>query len=156
MKTNNSRTLLTMLSAALFFTMLSFSPKPGGDSFTIHLNDKLLFETYVYKKETTKTISLTTASDADVLKIHYSHCGKMGIGRKLALVDSRNREIKTWKFEDSSDGHKGAMTITVGEINRAQKNATDKSLSLVYSAQQLEEGITLTNLTSRETRASLN
>ncbi len=159
MKTNNLKLTAIALVLCAFAMLISsfdsFDNRPGGDSFTIYLNDKLVVEQYVHMKEKTKTISLTGAADNDVLRIHYSHCGKMGVARVLAVKDSQNKIVKIWKFQDSSDANAGAMKVTVGDINKISKTSGNKSLSLVYSSEQLRDGITLATLSSNDVRASL-
>jgi hypothetical protein len=138
------------------FSLASFMRKPGGDSFTIYLNDKLLVQQFVHLKEKTKTISLQQASANDVVKVHYSHCGKMGIARNLFLKDQQNKTLKVWKFEDSNDGDKGAMRFQANEVARLQKASGNKTLSLIYASEQLPEGFVLANIsTSGEVEASI-
>ncbi|HEY0653855.1 MAG TPA: hypothetical protein VGD65_12040 [Chryseosolibacter sp.] len=149
MKTFTLKSLAGSLSVIMLTSvLLSFTKNPGGDSFTIYLNDKLLVQQYVHMKEKTKTISLHQATANDVLRIHYSHCGKMGISRNLFIKDSENKIVKTWKFEDSADGDKGSMTVRAGELADVQKRNAGKKLSLVYTAEQLPDGITLAMITT--------
>ena len=140
----------SLIAVLVCVMLLSFDSAPGGDSFTIYLNDKLLVQQYVYKKEPTKTISLLQASASDIIKIHYSHCGKMGVARNLVIKDRENKILKAWKFEDSEDGEKGAMRIPAVEVAKLQKAAGKKSLSLIYSSEQLPEGFVLANISSSE------
>lgn len=123
--------------------LFSFSRKPGGDSFSVYLNDKLLVQQFVHLKEKTKTLSVQQTSSADVLKIHYSHCGKMGVARNLFIKDEQSRILKTWKFQDSEDGDKGAMTVQLAEVASIQKKNGNKKMTLLYSSQQLPDGIVL-------------
>lgn len=126
----------------------SFDSPPGGDSFTVYLNDKLLVQQYVHNKEKTKTISLQQASASDIIKVHYSHCGKMGIARNLFIKDQQNKTLKAWKFEDSNDGDKGSMKLQAGEVAKLQKGSANKTLSLVYSSEQLPEGFVLVHISA--------
>jgi hypothetical protein len=158
MKTLDAKQVLIRSVLVLIFSvsLSSFNSKPGGDSFTISLNDRLLIQQYVHQKEKAKTISLQQASANDVLKIHYSHCGKMGVARNLFLKDEQNKTIKVWKFQDSDDGNKGAMKVQAAELASIQKKNLNKTLSLVYSAEQLPEGILLAHISNQgEIEASI-
>ncbi|HEY0742025.1 MAG TPA: hypothetical protein VGD40_11215 [Chryseosolibacter sp.] len=148
---------IKMMIAVFVCTLLAaFDTPPGGDSFTIYLNDKLLVKQFVYLKEKTKTISLQEASANDVLKIHYSHCGKMGVARNLTIKDEQNKIVKAWKFDDSSDANTGAMSVNASEVRKIQKSAGSKTLLLVYSSELLPEGIVLANISnSGEVKASI-
>lgn len=146
MKTIKMKLIIASMITLLSSEMLSsFEIAPGGDSFTIYLNDKLLVQQYVHLKEKTKTVSLQQASADDVVRIHYSHCGKMGISRNLMLKD-QNKTLKAWKFEDAQDGDTGAMRISVGDIRKLQKASGNKTLMIVYSSEQLPDGFTLANI----------
>lgn len=158
MKTLLNKGFGIKLMIAVFVCALlsAFDTPPGGDTFTIYLNDKLLVKQFVHMKEKTKTISLQEASANDVLKIHYSHCGKMGVARNLIIKDQQNKTVKAWKFEDSSDGDQGAMIVNASDIGKIQKSAGGRLLSLVYSSEQLPEGIVLASFSNHgEVKASL-
>lgn len=145
----NKRSGIKVMMAVFVSALLSsFDAPPGGDSYTIYLNDKLLVRQFVHLKEKTKTISLQEASANDVLKVHYSHCGKMGVARNLAIKDHQNRLVKAWKFEDSSDGDTGAMAVNASEVAKIQRSAGSKAMSLVYSSEQLPEGIVLASISN--------
>jgi hypothetical protein len=147
------RSLIVIVFA---FSLASFMRKPGGDSFTIYLNDKLLVQQFVHLKEKTKTISLQQASANDVIKVHYSHCGKMGVARNLSVKDQQNKTLKAWRFEDSNDGDKGVMKFQASEVARLQKASGNKTLSLIYTSEQLPEGFVLVNISVRsEVQASI-
>jgi hypothetical protein len=139
----NSIVIRSLIVIGFACALLSFSLKPGGDSFSVYLNDKLLLQQFVHLKEKTKTISLQQASSADVLRIHYSHCGKMGVARNLFLKDDQNRTLKSWRFENSEDGDKGAMIVQAADIASIQKKNGLKKMSLVYSSEQLPDGIVI-------------
>jgi hypothetical protein len=158
MKTTGLKRIgIASIVAVLFSVLLSsFNSAPGGDSFTIYLNDKLLVKQHVSMNEKVKTISMTQASSKDLVLIHYSHCGKMGIARNLMIRDQQNKTIKAWKFENSSDGDKGAMTVQATDLVNLQKSNVGNKLSLVYSSDQLPEGKVLALITSDgEVQASI-
>ena len=90
------RVAISFLIAAFVCIMLSsFDSAPGGDSFTIYLNDKLLVQQFVHLKEKTKTISVQQASANDVIRVHYSHCGKMGIATITTIAIILAMDTKT-------------------------------------------------------------
>lgn len=147
MKTTKTKLIIASMVTLVVSVMLSsFEITPGGDSFTIYLNDKLLVQQYVHLKEKTKTVSLQQASAEDVVRIHYSHCGKMGISRNLIIKDQNSKTLKAWKFEDAQDGDKGAMRISVGDIRKLEKASGNKTLTIVYSSEQLPYGLVLANV----------
>ena len=146
---------ITCMIGLLCVLLSSFASRPGGDSFSIYLNDKLLIQQYVHMKEKTKTISLQQASANDIIRVHYSHCGKMGTDRSLFIKDSQNKTLKSWKFEDSNDGDNGAMRVSAAEVAKLQKAAGNKTLSLVYSSEQLHEGFILANISNSDAQASI-
>ncbi len=147
------RSLVFMVIATALF---SFSRVPGGDSYTIYLNDKLLIQHYVYKGENLKPISLGGVTANDILKVHYSHCGKMGVARVLTVRDNGLNTLKTWKYPDSSDGSEGAMTCKAADIVSLQHANPNRKLLLYYSSEQLPEGRVLATINANDgAKASL-
>jgi hypothetical protein len=142
------RSLVVLISAMSLF---SFETLPGGDSFSIYMNDKLLVQQFVHLKEKAKTISVQQVSANDVLKIQYSHCGKIGVARNLLLKDEHNKTIKTWKFRDSDDVNKAPMTIQAVDVAAIQKQNSSKKLSLVYLSEQLPDGIVVAYFGNEDT-----
>ena len=142
MKKQNLKTLairslvFTIVATALF----SFSRVPGGDSYTIYMNDKLLIQHYVHKGENPKTISLAGVTNNDVFKVHYSHCGKMGVARVLQIRDNGLNPLKTWKFQDSPDGSASAMTCKATDVLALQQANPTRKISLYYTSLELPEG----------------
>lgn len=135
-------------------TLFAFSVRPGGDSFEIYVNDKLMLKEFVYGKPELKTIRLSSGSVEDVLKIHYNHCGKTGSARNITIKDSNNKVLKEWSFKNVISGEPH-MKFKVKEIAALQTDGT-KSLSLVYSSKELPEGKVLAAiLLSNEDKASL-
>ncbi|WP_315820397.1 hypothetical protein [Paraflavitalea speifideaquila] len=140
MKLNNSNRLIgkTLALLAVCATLFSFSSYRGGDSFSIFLNDKLVFEQHVAMKGGVKSFELGKANVNDELSIYYSHCGKPGKGRSIAIKDENNRTLKEWQFGDGSST-KSSMRCKVGDILALQKNQQGK-LQLYYSSKELPEG----------------
>jgi hypothetical protein len=139
--------MLIPLTAILF----SFAPAPGGDSFTILLNDKLLVQQYVHADKSVKTISLTDANANDELKVNYSHCGKIGTSRRIVFKD-QTRPLKEIKFSDVAGNAAPTMTCRVKDIIALQKNG---KVNLVYISDEMPEGKTLATLSVNDAKASL-
>jgi len=131
---------LLAVCAALF----SFSTYRGGDTFSIFLNDKLVFEQHVAMKEGVKSFELGKANYNDVLSVYYSHCGKPGKGRSIAIKDGNNKTLKEWHFGDANNT-KSSMSCKVGDILDLQKNKEGK-LQLVYSSKELPGGQQLASI----------
>jgi hypothetical protein len=143
--------MLIALSAILF----AFSTLPGGDSFSISVNKKLLFQQYVHADKSVKAVSLTEAMGNDVLTVRYSHCGVNGKDRSITVKDARDKVLKQWHFVDIAEKSEGDMNCTVKEILSLGKTNKGK-LSLVYSSRELPEGRTLAAIeTPDEIKASL-
>jgi hypothetical protein len=120
---------------ALSATVLSFSARIGGDSFTIYLNDKLMIEQHVSSDADVKNLVLNPGNARDVIKIHYNHCGKVGNSRSVALHDASANILKTWKFPDTSSP---VMAFNVSEFSIWRDKR--QKLYLVYSSDELPDG----------------
>jgi hypothetical protein len=141
-----NRFVRTCMIASVCFSslvMMSSTSAPGGDSFNIYLNDKLLVEQFVLRKEAPKIISFASASGNDVIKVYYSHCGKVGTARTLLIKDAQGKTLKSWSFENSQDNEKNNMSIKVSEVLRVQTSTGSDKLKLVYLSQELPEGLLL-------------
>lgn len=119
-------------------TLASFSAYRGGDSFSIYLNDKMIFEQHLAMKEGTKSFDLSKANYNDKLSIYFSHCGKPGKGRSIAIKDEHQKTLKEWHFGDASS-IKNSMTCKAGDIIDLQKSKTGK-LQLYYSSKEMPAG----------------
>ena len=140
--------MLIPLSAILF----AFSPAPGGDSFTIYLNDKLLVQQYVHADKSVKTISLYSVNANDELKVNYSHCGKIGTSRRIVFKD-QTKPLKEVRFSNVTGDALPTMSCKVKDIIALQKTG---KINLVYISDELPEGKTLATLSiNGDERASL-
>jgi hypothetical protein len=138
------------LTAAFFLP--SFMP-PGGDSYSIYLNDTRVTEQYVTRQASIPQVAVLTAGNTAVLKAHYNHCGRIGSGRSLSLR-SADRTLKEWKFGDVTDESRAMMGIPVSEIVAAS-SASRAPVSLVYASVELPEGKVLATLVMDKSAASL-
>src|SRR5687767_5064066 len=107
---SKSLAIRSLALVALCATLFSFSAKIGGDSFTIYLNDKLMLQQYVTPDAGIKNFSLNIGNSDDILKIHYSHCGKVGSGRSISIQNDENKVLKTWNFSSNTSA---VMTFKV-------------------------------------------
>ena len=128
----------TLALLAVCATLFSFSSYRGGDSFSIYLNNKLVFEQHVAMKGGVKSFELGKANYNDQLSIYYSHCGQPGKGRSIAIKDENNKTLKEWHFGDASNT-KSSMSCKAGDILDLQKNKEGR-LQLYYSSKELPKG----------------
>lgn len=128
--------LLVALSVILF----SFTAGWGGDSFTIYLNNKLIFQQYLHDDKNIKNITLQAANYNDELKISFSHCGKVGKSRTITIKDQHNKVLKQLRFEDAN----ASMTCKVKDIFDLKERSI--TLQLFYSSNELPKGQVLASV----------
>jgi hypothetical protein len=127
---------------ALSVLLFAFSLRPGGDSFSISVNKKLLFLQYVHADKSVRTVSLANVGSDDVLNVMYSHCGKSGSDRSITIQDADNKILKEWHYADVPEKPSGDMSCKAKDILLLSKSGKGK-LSLVYASRELPEGKTL-------------
>ncbi|MBX2970528.1 MAG: hypothetical protein KF803_14250 [Cyclobacteriaceae bacterium] len=118
----------------------------GGDSFTIHLNNKQLIEHFVHSKKETPSLQLAPGEKGQ-LTVFYSECGKIGKARTIILKDDQQNVLKTWKYADALTDHK-PMEISVSELQAHLKK--EKSLSLVYQSREVTKETLLVTITAQK------
>ncbi len=128
--------LLSLQALIVCSALFSFSTFRGGDSYTIHVNNKQLVQYYVASKEATPKISLDQNAN-DKLSVFYSECGKIGQSRKLTLKDQQDNVLKEWSFANVTGEHT-AMICNSKEIFTANKNKVN-SLKLYYSSREVSK-----------------
>lgn len=121
--------------AIICLSIFSIQARAGADYFKVYLNNKLILEQYVGKTIDLKQLQLDRSNINDQLVFHYSHCGQIGTGRKVAVIDAKGNIIKEWKFEDVSGKHAG-MIIPVKELLQLKQD----DLQFVYTAKELPKG----------------
>lgn len=121
--------------AVICLSVFSIPAKAGGDYFKVYLNNKLILEKHVNDAFDLKQLQLDKSNINDKLVFHYSHCGQIGNGRKIAVKDAKGNIIKEWKFEDVSGKHSG-MIIPVKELLQLKQD----DLQFVYTAKELPKG----------------
>ncbi len=135
--------LLAICGFCMF--ILSSSAPYGGDSFEIYLNQKLVIQQALHADKSVKELSLQTNNYNDQLKVSFSHCGKIGEGRSLALKGKDNRVVKQWKFADGTSSSR-YMSFSVKELIDVQKANAAEKLNLVYSSKELPKGYILASV----------
>jgi hypothetical protein len=142
----------SLVGVALCVTLFSFS-KIGGDSYTIHLNNKQLLQYYVHSKAATPTFSLAQSNGTDQLSVFYSECGKIGKERKLSLLDEKDNTLAEWRFANAPADEHTPMTCKAKEILAfKQKNSKVK---LFYSSNEVSRRQLLATITlSDDVKAS--
>lgn len=122
---------------ATCITLFSFS-KIGGNSYTIHLNEKQLVEYYVHSKEATPGFSLAQASASDQLFVYFNECGQIGKERKLSIQDEKGNILKEWQFANVTTEHT-PMICKAKEILALRKNGSSK-FRLYYTSREVSKG----------------
>lgn len=125
-----------LLLAAFCAALFSFAPV-GGDSYTIHVNNKLVAQYYVASKEAIPSISINRASINDQFSVYYNECGEIGKERKLVIKDEKNNILKEWSYANVSAEHT-PMTCKSKEIVSLKQKGSDK-LKLFYSSRRVSE-----------------
>lgn len=128
--------------AALCASLLSFTF--GGDSYTIHLNNRKVADHYVFSKAAVPSLVLTSADKNAQLSVYYSECGKIGKERVLTLKNDEQKILKTWNFPNAIDEHI-PMTINTTELFGLMK--TEK-VHLYYSSRDTKSAQVLASITS--------
>jgi len=132
------------MTACSIFTVTA---RAGVDSYSIYLNQKLLFRQSMYMPLALQNLELGQSNPNDELIIYCTRCNapnKIGRGRSIMVKDAEGRKVKEWKFEDVVGGDH-AMKIPVREIVTLQKKAAS-SLVLFYKAEKLEREQKLSSL----------
>ena len=143
MQSTQKRFLAGLVAAALLSaTLFSFLPKPGGDHFEVYLNKKLVFTQVVHQPGTLKSLVLDQRNLNDQVDVFYSHCGKLGTKRTIAIKEG-NHLLKQWRF---ADGTGKFMSLGAKELLSFKTKNSSKKLELYYSSAEIPEGRTLASV----------
>jgi hypothetical protein len=134
----------TMMFVAIAATLLSFSPKPGGEGFEITLNNKLMLQRFGNDMNTVQNLQLSQLSPNDQLTVKYYHCGMAGKKRVITIRDRQNNFLKEFRYGDASASSAG-MAVPVKEI-LSLKKTSGVTVKLYYSSIELPGGRLLTSL----------
>lgn len=129
---------MMILGLAVCAAMLFSFSKIGGDSYTIHLNEKQLVQYYVHSKAATPSLSLAQATANDQLSVYYNECGEIGKERKLSIRDEKDNTLKEWQFANITGEH-APMICKTKEILALNKNGMSK-FKLYYSSRRVSSG----------------
>ena len=146
MKKNQLRTCAAALVAAIFIISgFRTAPLPGGESYKVYLNNKLVMDQFSDHKQ----LMLGKENRNDKIMITYNHCGIAGKKRTLTVKDETGKELKQYRFNDA--GLSDRMVIQVSDLWSLKKsNPKSGSLSILYSSEQLPAGRLLTKVEVRE------
>lgn len=133
----------SLMLAAVTASLLSFVKDPGGDSFSISLNDRLLHQQHLTPKSEAKTISLSNTDDDDQLRIYFSECGKIGTGRSIHIRDQAGKTLKRFTFQNSAGKEHEPMSFMV-------KDLPVTSAGIAYSSDLMLTPVLLVRITASE------
>jgi hypothetical protein len=140
MKKNLKSFAAVLLLLAGHVVLFSFTSPRGGDSFTIHLNNKLVLHQYLHVDKAVKTLSLQAANNNDKLRISFSHCGQVGKSRSITIKDGQNKVLKQWRYADNHS----SMVCKVKDITGLKKG--NGPLQLFYSSGEMPAGRVLASV----------
>lgn len=133
--------LMLVLCGGIF----SFSGKKGGDMFAIFLNGKQVLQQFVHVDKSVKTLTFQSLQPTDKIEVLYSHCGRAGTNRVLAIRDAKNNLLKKLSFGDGESN-----TARMGFYRKEVAAANEGKVSLVYSSTELPEGRMLATIVWNE------
>lgn len=131
--------LLAIVSAASF----SFTKLPGGDSFQVYLNGKLVLDKALYKYKEIQSLELSQVSANDKVEIYYSHCGQTGTQRSITAKNEHQKVLRTWRFPDENGKN---MSLRLQDLKDLQINSKSESIGLYYSSKELPTGQELASI----------
>jgi hypothetical protein len=132
---------------ALFLLLAAFAPRPGGYSYTIHLNNKLVSEHYVTSKFETPTITLSEQDMKGTFGVSFNECGQIGQGRKLSLRTSDQKILKEWSFTNSTTQH-DPVEVALKEVSSILVSG---KVALYYSSERVTKPQVVVYLVSATT-----
>lgn len=141
MKSLISKTMLLFVMAA---TLLSFSPKPGGEGFEIYVGSKLMIQRYGSEVNTVQSLQLNQQTGNEKVSIKYHHCGNVGKNRVVTIKNEQNAVLKEFRYADSKSVV-SVMTVEVKDILALKKGNT-QALKLFYASSELPNGRLLTTI----------
>ena len=133
----------SLVLAAVTASLLSFVKDPGGDSFSISLNDRLLHQQHLTSKSDVKTIRLGNTEDDDQLRIYFSECGKIGTGRAIHIRDQEGKTLKRFTFRNSAGKEHAPMSFRVKELPTT-------SAGIAYSSDLMLTPVLLVRITTSD------
>ncbi len=140
------KSITSKIMALLFIctTLFAFTAKPGGESFEIYLNNKLVLQRFGNKIDDIKSLSLNHSISNQKISVKYNHCGRVAKNRQITIRNAKNRILSILKYPDASSPMSG-MEINVKDLLNL-KNVNGNTLTLYYSSTQLVKGRELVHL----------
>ena len=142
MQSRNQRRMMVAFISMMLLSLTFLSFRPGGDHYEVYLNKKLVFTQIVSQPGSIKTLALDQRNVNDQVDVYYSHCGKLGTNRTIAIKDGKN-VLKQWRFSDAAGKF---MSVGAKEILAFQAKNTDRKLNLYYSSEQMPDGKLLASI----------
>ena len=142
MQSRNQRRMIVAFISMMLSSLTFLSFRPGGDHYEVYLNKKLVFTQIVSQPGSIKSLALDQRNVNDQVDVYYSHCGKLGTSRTIAIKDGKN-VLKQWRFSDDSGKF---MSVGAREILAFQSKNTDRKLNLYYSSEQMPDGKLLASI----------
>jgi hypothetical protein len=136
-----------MAGIALFLLLAALAPRPGGYSYTLHVNNKLVGEHFLTSKFETPSITITDPDRKGTLGVYFNECGQIGQGRKLSLRTSDQKVLKEWRFANSTTQH-DPMEVSLKEV--AEILASGK-VAIYYTSERVTQPQVLAYLVSTTT-----
>lgn len=142
MQSRNQRRMVVAVISMMVSSLTFLSFLPGGDHYEVYLNKKLVFTQIVSQPGSIKSLALDQRNINDQVDVYYSHCGKLGTNRTIAVKDGKN-VLKQWRFSDEAGKF---MSVGAKEILAFQSKSSDRRLNLYYSSEQMPDGKLLASI----------
>ena len=128
---------IKLLALVVFSTVFSsFTVNPGGDSFEIFINKKLVVQQFVSQSSAVKSFQLDAGNSNGEVDIYYKHCGATGKSRNITVKDGENHLLKEWHFADATDANT-SMSCKVKDLLSLGKTNGVSKLNLYYSSRKM-------------------
>jgi hypothetical protein len=142
MQSRNQRQMMVAFISMIVSSLTFLSFLPGGDHYEVYLNKKLVFTQIVSQPASIKSLALDQRNINDQVDVYYSHCGKLGTNRTIAIKDGKN-VLKQWRFSDAAGKF---MSLGAREILAFETKNTDRKLNLYYCSEQMPDGKLLASI----------
>jgi hypothetical protein len=122
-------------------TVLAAWRSPGGDSFELYVQDKLIVRYFYASKTPVPTVRLGQDAVRGTVALTFSHCGRTDTQRQITARDASGKVIKVWSFPNAGGKTGNRMTLTWDGIQK--RNPT---MSLYYQAQEFPDEALLAHI----------
>ena len=142
MQNRNQRRMMVAFISMMLLSVTFLSFRPGGDHYEVYLNKKLVFTQIVSQPGSLKSLVLDQRNVNDKVDVFYSHCGKLGTRRAIAIKEGKH-VLKQWRFSDEAGKF---MSVGAKEILAFQNKNGDRKIDLYYSSEQIPDGKLLASI----------